>query len=88
MLSRQRPGSGKTKVPPEALVEPASGHAVVQGGVSIVVGVATYGIHGELLPGQLAEAELGRSGVFFEVKADFGRGGVPSRGETMPSRVV
>ena len=83
MLSRPRPGSGETEVPLEALVDPASGHAVVQGGVSVVVGVASCGICGELLPGRLAEAELGRGGVFFGAEADFGRGGVPSEGETM-----
>jgi hypothetical protein len=55
---------GETEVPPEALVEPASEHAVIQGGVSIVVGVTFCEIHGESLLGQLAEAELGRGGVF------------------------
>jgi hypothetical protein len=63
MLSRPRPGSGETEVPPEALAEPASGRADVQGGVNIVVGVASCGIRGEWLPGQLGEAELGRGGV-------------------------
>jgi hypothetical protein len=51
MLSRPRPGSGEMDVPPEALVEPTSGHATVHGKVSTVVGVASCGIHGELLPG-------------------------------------
>jgi hypothetical protein len=46
------------------MAEPAPGHAVMQGGVSIVVGVASCGIYGELLPGQLTEAELGRDEVF------------------------
>jgi hypothetical protein len=64
MLSGPRPGSGKTEVPPEALVEPTLGHAVVQRGVNIVVGVASYGIRGELLLGQLVDAKLGRGGVF------------------------
>jgi hypothetical protein len=41
MLSRPRPGSGEMEVPPEALVEPASGYAAVQGGVSIVVGATS-----------------------------------------------
>jgi hypothetical protein len=50
MLSRPRPSSGETEVPPEALAEPASRHAVVQGGGSTVAGVASCGIHGELLP--------------------------------------
>jgi hypothetical protein len=54
----------------EAMVEPALGHAVVQGTVE---GVASCG-------GQLAEAELGRGGVLSEAEADFGRGRVPSRG--------
>jgi hypothetical protein len=64
MLSRSRPGSGETEVPPEALVEPASGHAIVQGGVNTVAGVASCGIREELLPGHLVEAELGRGGAF------------------------
>jgi hypothetical protein len=59
MLSRSRPSSGKTKVPLEALAELALGHAVVQGGGSTVVGVASCKIRGELLPEQLAEADLG-----------------------------
>jgi hypothetical protein len=56
LLSEPRPGSGKTEVPPEALVEPASGHTVVR--------VASFGIRGELLLGQLVEAELGQDVVF------------------------
>jgi hypothetical protein len=36
MLSWPRPGSGETEISPEALVEPPSGHAVVEGGVSTV----------------------------------------------------
>jgi hypothetical protein len=79
MLSRPRPGSGETEVPHDALVEPASGHAVVQGGVSTVVGVASYWICGELLPGQLDEVELERGRVFSKVEANFGRGGISSR---------
>jgi hypothetical protein len=55
---------GETEVPPETLVEPASGHAVVQGGVNIVAGVASCGICGELLPWHLAEVELERGRVF------------------------
>jgi hypothetical protein len=35
----------------------------MQEGVSTIVVVASCGIRGELLPGQLAEAELGRGGV-------------------------
>jgi hypothetical protein len=58
MLSRLRPGSSETKVPPEALVEPPSGHTFVQGGVSTIVEVVSYGIRRELLPVQLAEVEL------------------------------
>jgi hypothetical protein len=54
MLSRSRSGSGETEVPPETLVEPVSGHAFVHEGVSTLVRVASYGIHGELLSGQLA----------------------------------
>jgi hypothetical protein len=51
MLTRPRPGSDETEVPPKALVEPVPGHAVVQGMVSTVVRVASCKICGELLPG-------------------------------------
>jgi hypothetical protein len=44
MLSRPRLGSGETEVPPEALHEPATRHAVMQGVVSTIVGVASCGI--------------------------------------------
>ena len=47
----------------EAMTEPALGHAVMQGGVSTVVGVTSCEIHGQLLLVQLAEVELGRGGV-------------------------
>jgi hypothetical protein len=57
----------------------SSGHVVIQGGVIIVVGVASCEIQ-ELLPGQFAETEFMGGGVFSEVETDFGRGGVPSRG--------
>jgi hypothetical protein len=73
MLYRPRPGSGETEVTSEALVEPALGHTVVLGGGSTVVEVPPCGIRGELLLGQLAEAELERGGFFFEAVADFGR---------------
>jgi hypothetical protein len=63
MLSMPRPSSSETEVPPEALVEPASVHVVVKGGVSTVVGVTSCEIHGQLLLVQLAEVELGRGGV-------------------------
>jgi hypothetical protein len=33
MLSRPRPDSGETEVPPEALVELVSGHAVIMDGL-------------------------------------------------------
>jgi hypothetical protein len=78
MLCRPRPGSGETKVPPKALVKPASGHAVIQGGVSTVVGVASYRIRGELLPRQLVKAEVERGVVFSKVEADLKQGRVPS----------
>jgi hypothetical protein len=80
MLSRLRPRPGETEVPPEALAVPASRHAFVQGGVSIVVRMASREIHWELLSGQSAKAELRRGEVFSKAKVDFGRGGVPSRG--------
>ena len=64
MLSRPRPCSGEAKVPLEDMVGPALGHVVAQGVVRTVVGVTSYVIHGELLPWQLAEAELGRDEVF------------------------
>jgi hypothetical protein len=80
MLSRLRPGPGEMEVPPEALVVPASGHAFIQGGVSIVVGMASCEIHVELLPGRSTKAELRRGEVFSEAEVDFRRGGVPSRG--------
>jgi hypothetical protein len=46
MLSRPRLGSGEADAPPEALAEPASGHAVVHGGVNTVVRVAFCGFVG------------------------------------------
>jgi hypothetical protein len=49
------------EVPPEALVEPASGHAVVQGGVSSVVRVASCGIHGKLLPESWPKSSSGEA---------------------------
>jgi hypothetical protein len=61
----------------EAMTEPALGHAVMQGTVK---GVASYGIRGELLPGQLVEARLRRDEVFSEAEAECRRGGVSSRG--------
>lgn len=73
-----RPCSGETKVPPKALVEPASGHIIVQGGVSTVVGVASCGIPGELLPGSWPKPSSGKVEFSPEVKADFRQGGVPS----------
>jgi hypothetical protein len=71
MLSRSRPSSGETEVPPEALSEPASGHAAVQGGGSTVVGVASYVIcgGGGIVVGAVTEAELGRGRVFSKVEA-------------------
>jgi hypothetical protein len=63
MLSRPRLGTGEIEVPPEALVEPSLGHAVVQGGVNIVFRVASFRIREELLPRRSAEAELKRGGV-------------------------
>jgi hypothetical protein len=59
MLSRSRPRSGEAEVRPEAMVLPTTGHAVVQGVVRTITKVASCRICGELLPGQLAEAELG-----------------------------
>lgn len=50
---------GETEVSPEALVEPASGLAVMQGGVSTVVEVDSCGICGELLSGQLPKPSSG-----------------------------
>jgi hypothetical protein len=63
MLSRPRPDSGVMDVPPEALVKPTSGHAAVQGKVSTVVGVASCGIHGELLPGSWPKPRLGEAEI-------------------------
>jgi hypothetical protein len=62
MLSRPRPSSGEMEVPPEAMVVPMMGHTVVQG---VVVHVSEWPPTGcgELLPGQLAKARLGRGGV-------------------------
>jgi hypothetical protein len=51
------------EVHPETLVEPASRHAFVQGGVNIFAVVASCEIHGELLPRLLAEAEQGRGKI-------------------------
>jgi hypothetical protein len=59
MLSRPRPRAGEAEVHPEAMVLPVAGHAVMQGVVGTITKVASCGICGELLPGQLAEAELG-----------------------------
>jgi hypothetical protein len=41
MLSRPRPCSGEAKVPAEAMVGPARGHAVMQGVVRTAAGVAS-----------------------------------------------
>jgi hypothetical protein len=55
---------GEAEVPPKALVDPTSGYAVFLGGVITIIIVASCRIRGELLPGQLAEAELGQGRVF------------------------
>jgi hypothetical protein len=55
----------------EVEVGSALGRAVMQGVVRIVVGMVSYGIHGELvafnalLPGLLAKIELGQGEVSF-----------------------
>jgi hypothetical protein len=54
-------------------------------GVSIVVGVVSCGIRGELLPGQLAEAGRARVRVEFSsrLRPTSGEAKFPPKGETM-----
>jgi hypothetical protein len=84
MLFRPTQSSGEAEVPPKALVEPASGHAAVQGGGSTIVEVSSCEIRGELLLGQLAEVELERGRVFSEAEVDSGEAQFSPKGETMP----
>jgi hypothetical protein len=83
MLSRSRLGSGETEVPPEALVEPASRHAVVQGGLSSVVRVASCGIRGELLPGSWPKPSSGEAEFSPRLRPTTGEAEFLPEGETM-----
>jgi hypothetical protein len=62
---------GRDSSPPEAMVRPALGHAVVQRTIEAVAS-------GGICAGQLAKVELGRGKVFSEAEANFVRGEVPS----------
>jgi hypothetical protein len=85
MLSRPRPCSGEAEVPPEAMVGPVPGHAAVWGVVRTVAGVASCGIHGELMAagccqGSWPRSCSGEAETSPEAEAVFGQGGVLSRG--------
>jgi hypothetical protein len=87
MLSRPRLGSGEADAPPEALAEPASGHAVVHGGVNTVVRVAFCGIRGELLAccrGSWSKPSSGVVEFSPRLRSTLGEAEFPPKGETMP----
>jgi hypothetical protein len=86
MLSRPRPGSGETEVPPEALVEPISGHTVVRGGGNIIVGVALCGIRGEWLLGGWPNPSSGETEFSPRLRATSVEAEFPLEGETMLCR--
>jgi hypothetical protein len=74
MLSRPRPSSSKTEVPPEAMVIPVPGHAVVQGVVVQSSEWPPTGFVGSCCQGSWPKPSLG--------EAEF-----PPEGEVVPRRV-
>jgi hypothetical protein len=86
MLSRPRPGSGETEVPPEALVELASGRTIIWEEVAQLSEWPPPGFTGSCCRGDWPKPSSGEAEFSLRLRSTSGEAEFPLEGETMLCR--